>query len=142
MARFYESVCTDVSSGSPSLSVISLHISNRDYREREREREREIAISMEFLRLPCNTCTSLYRQISSTKTHNHRFTSLKCRRETTSELQTPVEANGRAGNNHFPSIPSHKVTVHDRQRGVVHEFLVPEVRIFAPLFCSQENENC
>ena len=41
MARFYESVCTDVSSGWPSLSVIPLHISNRDYTERERERERE-----------------------------------------------------------------------------------------------------
>lgn len=26
-----------------------------------------------------------------------------------------------------PQIPTHKVTVHDRQRGVVHNFLVPEV---------------
>nr|CAB3493664.1 unnamed protein product [Digitaria exilis] len=25
------------------------------------------------------------------------------------------------------AVPTHKVTVHDRQRGVVHEFVVPEV---------------
>lgn len=87
---------------------------------------------MDFLRLPCNSCTSLYRQLSSPKTYNHRFSSLKCRRDkTTSELQTQT---GRAGdNNNFSlSIPTHKVTVHDRQRGVVHEFLVPEVRNFSP----------
>ena len=86
---------------------------------------------MDFLRLPCNSCTSLYRQLSSPKTYNHRFSSLKCRRDkTTSELQTQT---GRAGdNNNFSlSIPTHKVTVHDRQRGVVHEFLVPEVRNFS-----------
>lgn len=46
-----------------------------------------------------------------------------------SELQTtPVSSgNGRAGS-YSTSVPTHKVTVHDRQRGVVHEFLVPEVQ--------------
>ncbi|KAG5540090.1 hypothetical protein RHGRI_020354 [Rhododendron griersonianum] len=41
---------------------------------------------------------------------------LKCCLTTTSELQTPVGVE----------VPSHKVTVHDRKRGLVHEFLVPE----------------
>jgi hypothetical protein len=30
------------------------------------------------------------------------------------------------------AVPAHKVTVHDRQRGVVHEFVVPEVRPASP----------
>ncbi|KAF3958609.1 hypothetical protein CMV_016500 [Castanea mollissima] len=85
---------------------------------------------MDFLRLPCNSCTSLHRQLSSPKTYNHRFSSLKCRREkTTSELQTQTGRAGNSNNNNYnfsPSIPTHKVTVHDRQRGVVHEFFVPE----------------
>ena len=88
---------------------------------------------MDFLRLPCNSCTSLYRQPSSPKTYNHRFSSMKCRRDkTTSELQTQTGRAGNNNNNFSPSIPTHKVTVHDRQRGVVHEFLVPEVRNFSP----------
>ena len=37
-----------------------------------------------------------------------------------------------------PSIPTHKVTVHDRKQGVVHEFIVPEVRR-STLFVSREN---
>ena len=83
---------------------------------------------MDFLRLPCNSCTSLYRQLSSPKAYNHRFSSLKCRRQkTTSELQTQTGRAGNNNNNFSPSIPTHKVTVHDTQRGVVHEFFVPEV---------------
>jgi len=85
------------------------------------------------LRVPCNTCTSVYRrpvlnrQLSSPKSYNtYRFSSLKCRRGTTSELQAPVGVTVPAGNSHSPSIPTHRVTVHDRQRGVVHQFLVPE----------------
>ncbi|KAF7138858.1 hypothetical protein RHSIM_Rhsim07G0125500 [Rhododendron simsii] len=41
---------------------------------------------------------------------------LKCCLTTTSELQKPVGVE----------VPSHKVTVHDRKRGLVHEFFVPE----------------
>ncbi|XP_044465722.1 ferredoxin C 2, chloroplastic-like [Mangifera indica] len=84
------------------------------------------------LLVPCNSCVylcrqpSLHREMSSPKTSNIRLNSLKCCRVTaSSELHTPV---GVAGNsvNYSPSIPTHKVTVHDRQRGVVHEFVVPE----------------
>ncbi|PON57061.1 Phenol hydroxylase reductase [Parasponia andersonii] len=54
----------------------------------------------------------------------------RSRKPTSSELQTTlgVVATGSAGGggSHSPSIPTHKVTVHDRQRGVVHEFIVPE----------------
>ncbi|KAI6707505.1 hypothetical protein NL676_010467 [Syzygium grande] len=48
------------------------------------------------------------------------------RREATSgELRAAAGPNGRGGG-HAASVPVHKVTVHDRQRGVVHEFSVPE----------------
>jgi hypothetical protein len=36
------------------------------------------------------------------------------------------------------TVPTHKVTVHDRQRGVVHEFVVPEVRQPHPRLQSPE----
>ncbi|CAL1376162.1 unnamed protein product [Linum trigynum] len=45
---------------------------------------------------------------------------------TKSELQTPVGVNGRSTSVTPTAVPTHKVTVHDRQRGVVHEFVVPE----------------
>ncbi|XP_004509024.1 ferredoxin C 2, chloroplastic [Cicer arietinum] len=44
------------------------------------------------------------------------------------ELQTPVGVSG-GSDYRFPSavgVPTHKVKVHDRQRGIVHEFIVPE----------------
>ncbi|XP_057520385.1 ferredoxin C 2, chloroplastic [Amaranthus tricolor] len=48
-----------------------------------------------------------------------------CRRiKTTSELQTPRQFNGSSSTT--ASVPSHKVIVHDRQRGLTHEFFVPE----------------
>ncbi|XP_014510737.1 uncharacterized protein LOC106769577 [Vigna radiata var. radiata] len=51
------------------------------------------------------------------------------RRATTvsAELQTAVVRTGGI-DYQFPSVdaPTHKVTVHDRQRGIVHEFVVPE----------------
>lgn len=78
--------------------------------------------------VPCNSCTSLHRKpplhprVSSLK---RSAFSLKCRRTTTSELQSPVSVTCRDGSL-SPSIPTHKVTVHDRFRGVVHEFVVPE----------------
>ncbi|KAK2969518.1 hypothetical protein RJ640_029811 [Escallonia rubra] len=84
------------------------------------------------LRSPCSLCTSIhrkpafYRRSPSPNATNYPFRPSKCRRKTTSELQTAVEAAGRADRSYSPSVPSHKVTVHDRQRGVVHEFLVPE----------------
>lgn len=49
-------------------------------------------------------------------------------------LQLQSSANGRPATpepstslDNSSSVPVHKVTVNDRQRGVVHEFLVPEV---------------
>ncbi|CAI9095403.1 OLC1v1031351C2 [Oldenlandia corymbosa var. corymbosa] len=49
-------------------------------------------------------------------------------RRPTSELQTSVSVPAENGTafSPSPSVPSHKVTVHDRQRDVVHEFFVPE----------------
>ncbi|XP_022737447.1 uncharacterized protein LOC111290414 isoform X2 [Durio zibethinus] len=74
--------------------------------------------------VPCNSCTSLYQQpplhrkLSSPK---HRSFPFKCRRKTTSAVRV-TSPNG----NLSPSVPTHKVTVHDRKQGVVYEFLVPE----------------
>ncbi|GJT59158.1 hypothetical protein Tco_1002691 [Tanacetum coccineum] len=66
----------------------------------------------------------------STTTTTYRFTpsvfrtSFRCRRKTTSsELKAAPEVSRFSV---ASSAPSHKVTVHDRQRDVVHEFYVPE----------------
>ncbi|CAB4279229.1 unnamed protein product [Prunus armeniaca] len=81
--------------------------------------------------IPCNPCTSIYqkptlnRQTTCPKSFARRSNVTKWRIKTTSELQTPVGVTDRAGS-YSPSIPTHKITVHDRQRGVVHQFLVPE----------------
>ncbi|KAI4327267.1 hypothetical protein L6164_019750 [Bauhinia variegata] len=82
------------------------------------------------LRIPCNYCISVHqkpemnRQSFSSFTHSNLF---KCRRKTTSELRTQVAVPGRTDYySPSPSVPIHKVTVHDRQKGIVHEFLVPE----------------
>ncbi|RWV82877.1 hypothetical protein BHE74_00020789 [Ensete ventricosum] len=48
------------------------------------------------------------------------------RRQSVSELQTS-EPTAATATSSSSSLPTHRVTVHDRQRGVVHEFLVPEV---------------
>ncbi|XP_057978539.1 ferredoxin C 2, chloroplastic [Malania oleifera] len=83
------------------------------------------------LRPPCNIWSlihrqpSLYRRVPLPFSHTHPSSLSKCRRKTKSELQTPAGVSGRT-NNYPPSISSHKVTVHDRQRGIVHEFFVPE----------------
>lgn len=101
------------------------------------------------LGIPCYSCTSVYgkpalnRKTTTPKSHTYHFNPSKFRRKTTSELQTnPVEVTGRAGNSYPASIPTHKVTVHDRQRGVVHEFVVPEVQSFLShlLFVSWEKK--
>ncbi|GFP99141.1 ferredoxin-1 [Phtheirospermum japonicum] len=74
------------------------------------------------LHSPCNACIMINRKpavpIQSLFRNN-----ISIRRKTMSELQTP-DAVTRVFQS--PSIPSHKVTVHDRQRGTVHEFFVPE----------------
>ncbi|XP_047341117.1 ferredoxin C 2, chloroplastic isoform X1 [Impatiens glandulifera] len=74
------------------------------------------------LRAPCSISTSIYRNTASSRKLPSR-NSFKCRRKTTSELQAIVSDQV---SNSSPSIPTHKVTVHDRQRGIVHEFFVPE----------------
>ncbi|XP_022757503.1 uncharacterized protein LOC111304799 isoform X2 [Durio zibethinus] len=76
--------------------------------------------------VPCIPCASLHRQLSSPKRSIFPSISFKCRRKTTSELRTPVSVTIPNGNLSPPSILTHKVTVHDRKQGVVHEFLVPE----------------
>ncbi|XP_050377898.1 ferredoxin C 2, chloroplastic [Argentina anserina] len=80
--------------------------------------------------IPCNPCIPLYRKPTPPRhvtlpsiTIRHSKTSKWRRNSTTSELQMPVEVNDRTDSG---SVPKHKVTVHDRQRGVVHEFFVPE----------------
>ncbi|KAK2662467.1 hypothetical protein Ddye_001041 [Dipteronia dyeriana] len=81
---------------------------------------------------PCTSCNSFYRKPALHRlftyplANTHKLRSFKCRRRTvSSELQTPVGVSGKI-DSYSPSIPTHKVTVHDRQRGVVHEFTVPE----------------
>ncbi|CAK9309474.1 unnamed protein product [Citrullus colocynthis] len=82
--------------------------------------------------LPCTSFRSVnlkpesFRKFLSTN-RNRRFSDiLKCRQKTTStELQAAVDVAARTDYG-SPSIPTHKVTVHDRERGVVHEFVVPE----------------
>ncbi|KAF4354910.1 hypothetical protein F8388_008532 [Cannabis sativa] len=81
------------------------------------------------LTIPYNSATTcLYPKPPLTppqiSTLLHPFNPSKQRRKTTtSQLQT---AAGLTASLPSPTIPSHKVTVHDRQRGVVHQFTVPE----------------
>ncbi|KAL6175984.1 hypothetical protein ACLB2K_052620 [Fragaria x ananassa] len=82
--------------------------------------------------IPCNPCIPLYRKpmlhrhVTWPRIPTHHSNTTKWRRyTTTSELQMPVEVNDRRSSD-SASVPTHKVTVHDRQRGVVHEFFVPE----------------
>lgn len=78
------------------------------------------------LQTPCNACILINRKPASSKStfspNNVRIPKSRCR--TVSELQSTASVNGGALSS---SVPSHKVTVHDRERGVVHEFYVPEV---------------
>ncbi|KAF2316922.1 hypothetical protein GH714_042263 [Hevea brasiliensis] len=107
---------------SPSLSI--------ERKANELNEEKEIKHPTMDL-ISCSFCSTLHsksaslRQFLSTNRTSYNSTSAKCRLKTTSELQTPVGVTGRDGY-HSPSIPIHKVTVRDRQRGLVHEFLVPE----------------
>ncbi|KAG9140029.1 hypothetical protein Leryth_010545 [Lithospermum erythrorhizon] len=63
-----------------------------------------------------NLCLTLNRLPPVTGTP-----SLKRYRKT---IQSTLPSTGVNGSSTI--IPSHKVTVHDRQRGIVHEFVVPE----------------
>ncbi|CAK9173384.1 unnamed protein product [Ilex paraguariensis] len=86
------------------------------------------------LQAPCNICISIYRskpalhrRLSSPNTVSYPMNLLKQRRKTTSELQTPVAVfPGESSGSYSQSVQTHKVTVHDRQRGLTHEFFVPE----------------
>ncbi|KAJ8435330.1 hypothetical protein Cgig2_024317 [Carnegiea gigantea] len=85
---------------------------------------------MEVQGLLHTTCSPVYRkpafhrQFSGPQTSRYSSTSLRRRLNTTSELQALAQVNGGAVSS--ASVPSHKVTVHDRQRGCSYEFLVPE----------------
>ena len=85
-------------------------------------------MALPFLRIPSSSCCS----IPFINTKPQYLPSKTLLRKSTvaaaTELQTPVRLT-EANDYRYPSgdAPTHKVTVHDRQRGVVHEFLVPEV---------------
>nr|GMC80645.1 ferredoxin C 2, chloroplastic [Ipomoea batatas] len=78
----------------------------------------------------CNACYSLHRppQLHAPPSSvKFPSSSAKCTRKTTSQLPTPAAVAAQNGSSYSPSsVPTHKVTVHDRQTGVVHEFFVPE----------------
>ncbi|THG07938.1 hypothetical protein TEA_023337 [Camellia sinensis var. sinensis] len=69
------------------------------------------------LQAPSTISTPLYRLFPSP---NFNYSLKFCRRTTSSELHSPVAGDSS------PSVRTHRVTVHDRQRGLVHQFFVPE----------------
>ncbi|CAH9091946.1 unnamed protein product [Cuscuta epithymum] len=72
-------------------------------------------------------CYPLHRRPAFHAPLNFPRNSTKCSRKTTFELQaTDAVAAQNGTSNSIPNIPTHKVTVHDRQSGVVHEFFVSE----------------
>ncbi|CAH9114084.1 unnamed protein product [Cuscuta europaea] len=76
---------------------------------------------------PCNACYPLHRRATFHAPLNFPPNSTKCSRKTTFELQAPGAVAAQNGtSNSIPNIPTHKVTVHDRQSGAVHEFFVSE----------------
>lgn len=79
-------------------------------------------MALPLLRIPGNCC------IPFTRPQSFHSKSLRKTTVAVTGVQTPVGVAG-GSDFQFPSgdVPSHKITVHDRQRGVVHEFLVPEV---------------
>ncbi|WOH09215.1 hypothetical protein DCAR_0728671 [Daucus carota subsp. sativus] len=74
----------------------------------------------------CNVCTPFHRKPTLLRSPIAASNSLKFRRKMTvkSELQTTTTPSVNGA--YSPSVRTHKVTVNDRQRGVVHEFVVPE----------------
>ncbi|PNX63871.1 ferredoxin c2 [Trifolium pratense] len=84
-------------------------------------------MALPLLRIPGTCCSIPF----TTTTKPQLFPSKTLRKTTvaaTTELQTPLEVPD-AKDYQYPSgnVPTHKVKVHDRVRGIVHEFLVPEV---------------
>ncbi|KAH6780851.1 2Fe-2S ferredoxin-like superfamily protein [Perilla frutescens var. hirtella] len=77
------------------------------------------------LQTPCNACILINRKPASPKQlfSRNSISIPRNRCKTVSQLQATVAVNGDARSS---SVPSHKVIVHDRERGVVHEFYVPE----------------
>ncbi|XP_073052152.1 ferredoxin C 2, chloroplastic-like isoform X2 [Primulina eburnea] len=79
------------------------------------------------LQTPCNACLSVKRRRPSRlgPSLNQKFIAMpfNSRRKIIWQLQSLVAVNGSAPST---TVPTHKVTVHDRQREVVHEFFVPE----------------
>ncbi|XP_076950840.1 ferredoxin C 2, chloroplastic-like [Bidens hawaiensis] len=70
---------------------------------------------------PCNILSYRTPSLFFRRSRNSITSKSKCRRNTTSsELQASPRISVAS------SAPTHKVTVHDRQRDVVHEFYVPE----------------
>ncbi|KAK7251857.1 hypothetical protein RIF29_35432 [Crotalaria pallida] len=78
------------------------------------------------LRIPCS-CSIPVHTNNKLQSSFHFNTNCKQRRKTTtSELQTQQQAGVNGSYSVSVGVPIHKVTVHDRQRGTVHQFLVPE----------------
>ncbi|KAL8119494.1 ferredoxin C 2, chloroplastic [Apium graveolens] len=75
----------------------------------------------------CNVCTPFHRKPTLFRSPIAFSNSLKFRRKmtVTSELQTTTPTPSVNGA-YSQSVRTHKVTVNDRQRGLVHEFVVPE----------------
>lgn len=80
------------------------------------------------LAFPCTFCTPFQLKTSPI---NRRYSPSIRPQATSSEFRIPVEISSPADRGSL-AVPTHKVTVHDRQRGVVHEFEVPEVSGFDP----------
>lgn len=80
------------------------------------------------LAFPCTFCTPFKLKTSPI---NRRYSRSIRPQATSSEFRIPVEISSPADRGSM-AVPTHKVTVHDRQRGVVHEFEVPEVSVFDP----------
>nr|VDD54705.1 unnamed protein product [Brassica oleracea] len=74
------------------------------------------------LAFPCTFCTPFQLKTSPI---NRRYSPSIRPQATSSEFRIPVEISSPADRGSL-AVPTHKVTVHDRQRGVVHEFEVPE----------------
>nr|VDD03425.1 unnamed protein product [Brassica rapa] len=74
------------------------------------------------LAFPCTFCTPFKLKTSPI---NRRYSRSIRPQATSSEFRIPVEISSPADRGSM-AVPTHKVTVHDRQRGVVHEFEVPE----------------
>lgn len=85
------------------------------------------------LQASCNVCFSINRKAGMhQKSLFPRSINVPLNRlKTKSQLRTVESVNGDAQS---LSVRTHKVTVHDRERDVVHEFYVPEV--LALYFCN------